>query len=114
MAASSEMKEVIALTAVRIDDARSLLVRFMYYSTTRLNRPSKAYSNGEMLYDMARTFSLTKHRPVFSRLFTRHRFLMLFLFLLATLIAIRTRKAADLVITRSGCWAGWSWLLAFM
>jgi hypothetical protein len=40
-----------------------------------------------MLYDMARTFSLTKHRLVFSRLFTRHRFLMLFLFLLATLIA---------------------------
>src|ERR1700677_3465416 len=40
-----------------------------------------------MLYDMARTFSLTKHRLVFSRLFTRHRFLMLFLFMLATLIA---------------------------
>jgi voltage-gated potassium channel len=40
-----------------------------------------------MLYDMARTFSLTKHRLGFSRLFTRHRFLMLFLFMLATLIA---------------------------
>jgi hypothetical protein len=40
-----------------------------------------------MLYDMARTFSLTKHRLIFLRLFTRHRFLMLFLFLLATLIA---------------------------
>jgi hypothetical protein len=39
-----------------------------------------------MLYDMARTFSLTKHRLTFSR-FTRHRFLMLFLFLLAMLIA---------------------------
>jgi hypothetical protein len=40
-----------------------------------------------MLYDMARTFSLTKHRLTLSRLFTQHRFLMLFLFLLATLIA---------------------------
>jgi hypothetical protein len=40
-----------------------------------------------MRYDMARTFSLTKHRPTFPRLFTRHRFLMLFLFLLAMLIA---------------------------
>jgi Ion channel len=36
---------------------------------------------------MAKTFSLTKHRLVFSRVFTQHRFLMLFLFLLATLIA---------------------------
>jgi hypothetical protein len=40
-----------------------------------------------MLYDMARTFSLTRHRRVFSRVLTQHRFLMLFLFLLATLIA---------------------------
>ena len=36
---------------------------------------------------MARTFSLTRHRRVFSRVLTQHRFLMLFLFLLATLIA---------------------------
>jgi hypothetical protein len=39
-----------------------------------------------MLYDMVRTFSLTKHRLVFSEYFTRHRFLVLFLFLLVTLI----------------------------
>jgi len=36
---------------------------------------------------MARTLSLTRHRMAFSRLLTQHRFLMLFLFLLATLIA---------------------------
>jgi hypothetical protein len=42
---------------------------------------------GEMLYGMAGTLSLTKHRPNLSRLFARHRFLVLFLFLLATLIA---------------------------
>jgi hypothetical protein len=45
MAASSPMKEVNALIAMRMDDVCSLLVRFMHYSTTRLNRPSKAYSN---------------------------------------------------------------------
>jgi hypothetical protein len=40
-----------------------------------------------MLYDMARTFSLTRHRRFFTRVLTQHRFLMLSLFLLATLIA---------------------------
>ena len=59
----------------------------MYYSTTRLNRLSKALATGEMLYDMARTLSLTRHRRIFLRLLTQHRFLMLFLFLLATLVA---------------------------
>ena len=59
----------------------------MYYSTTRLNRLSKALATGEMLYDMARTLSLTRHRRIFLRLLTQHRFLMLFYFLLATLIA---------------------------
>jgi hypothetical protein len=36
---------------------------------------------------MAKTFSLYKHRLVLSRVFTQHRFLLLFLFLLANLIA---------------------------
>ena len=36
---------------------------------------------------MARTLSLTRHRRIFLRVLTQHRFLMLFLFLLATLIA---------------------------
>jgi Ion channel len=36
---------------------------------------------------MAKTFSLYKHRLVLSRVLTQHRFLMLFLFLLANLIA---------------------------
>jgi hypothetical protein len=40
-----------------------------------------------MLCDMVKTFSLTKHRLVFSQLFAGHRFLVLFLFLLALLIA---------------------------
>ena len=65
----------------------SLWTGFMYYSTTRLNRLSKALATGEMLYDMARTLSLTRHRRIFLRLLTQHRFLMLFLFLLATLVA---------------------------
>ena len=52
----------------------------MYYSTTRLNRLSKALATGKMLYDMARTLSLTRHRRIFSLLLTQHRFLMLFLF----------------------------------
>jgi Ion channel len=63
----------------------------MYHSTTRppavTTPPSKAYSNRRKPSRMPETLPQTKRRHVLVRLFLEHRFLLLFLFLLANLIA---------------------------